>query len=103
LKFYGVTKEALAVWEEKAGISDKLMEFVELQRLLQDAKADYIIEVMRLVTLVRDVSKVLVDLGMPPILEIPWDLHMTGDILEVVDVILKRLQEAYASSHAPWD
>jgi hypothetical protein len=71
LKFYGVTKEALAVWEEKAGISDKLMEFVELQRLLQDAKADYIIEVMRLVTLVRDVSKVLVDLGMPPILEIP--------------------------------
>jgi hypothetical protein len=66
-----VTKEALAVWEEKAGISDKLMEFVELQRLLQDAKADCIIEVMWLVTLVRDVSKVLVDLGMPPILEIP--------------------------------
>jgi hypothetical protein len=42
------------------------MELVELQRLLQDAEADHITEVGRLVILVRDVSKVLVDLAMPP-------------------------------------
>jgi hypothetical protein len=34
---------------------------------------------------------------MPPI---PRDLRMAGDVLEVVDVILQRLQEAYASRHA---
>jgi hypothetical protein len=42
------------------------MELVELQRLLQDPEADHITEAGRLVILVRDVSKVLVDLAMPP-------------------------------------
>jgi hypothetical protein len=77
------------------------MEFIELQRLLQDAEADCIVEAERLVTLVRDMSKVLEDLGMPPILGIPWDPRMANDILEVVDVILEHLQEAYASGHNP--
>jgi hypothetical protein len=44
---------------------EELMEFVELQRLLQDAEANHVTEVGRLAILVRDVSKVLVDLGMP--------------------------------------
>jgi hypothetical protein len=52
---------------------------------------DYVIEVGWLVTLVRDVSKVLADLGLPPILEIPRDPCMAVDILEAVDVILERL------------
>jgi hypothetical protein len=50
---------------------DELMEFTELQRLLQDAEADRVVEAGWLATLVRDVSKVLVNLGMPPIPEIP--------------------------------
>jgi hypothetical protein len=79
------------------------MEFVELQRLLQDIEAECIVEVERLAAVVRNMSKVLEDLGMPPILGIPQDPRMTGDILEVVDVILKCLQEAYASGHDPWD
>jgi hypothetical protein len=53
-------------------------------------------------TLVRDVSKVLKDLGMPPIPGIPRDPCTAGDVLEVVDVILEHLQEAYASDHDPW-
>jgi hypothetical protein len=77
------------------------MEFIEFQRLLQDAEADRIVEAERLVTLVRNVSKVLEDLGMPPILGIPWDPRMANDILEVVDVILEHLHEAYASGHNP--
>jgi hypothetical protein len=48
-------------------------------------------EVGRLAVLMRDVSKALVDLGMPPILGIPWDPHMAGNILEVVGTILERL------------
>jgi hypothetical protein len=50
---------------------DELVEFTELQRLRQDVEADSVIEAGRLATLVRDVSKVLVNLGMPPIPEIP--------------------------------
>jgi hypothetical protein len=64
------------------------MEFVELQRVLQDTVVDHVVEAGRLATLVRDVSKVPADLGMPPIPEIPQDPRMAGDILEVVDVIL---------------
>jgi hypothetical protein len=50
---------------------DELMEFVELRRLLQDIEVNRVIEAVWLVTLVRDVSKVLEDLGMPPIQGIP--------------------------------
>jgi hypothetical protein len=77
--------------------------FDELRRLLQDVEADRVIEAERLATLVRDVSKVLEDLCMPPIPEISQDPRMTDDILEVVNVILECLQEAYTSGHGPWD
>jgi hypothetical protein len=53
--------------------------------------------------LVRDVSKVLQDLGMPIIPEIPQDPCMTSDILEAVDVILEHLKETYDSGHDPWE
>jgi hypothetical protein len=55
------------------------------------------------VTLVSDVSNVLVDLGTTPIPEITWDPHTATDILEVVDVILELLKEAYNFDHEPWD
>jgi hypothetical protein len=42
-------------------------------------------------SLVRDVSKVLEDLGMPPIPGIPWGPLKAGNILEAVDVILECL------------
>jgi hypothetical protein len=50
---------------------------------------------------VRDVSKVLANLGQPPIPEIPRDPCTTNDVLKVVDIILEHLQAAYASSHDP--
>jgi hypothetical protein len=75
------------------------MEFVMLQRLLQKAEVDHVIEVGWLLSLVRDVSKVLWDLGVLPILGIPKDPRMASDIMEVVDVILELMQEAYASGH----
>jgi hypothetical protein len=50
---------------------EKLMEFVELWRLLHDAEVDHIAKAGRLAILVRDVSKVLTDLSMSPILGIP--------------------------------
>jgi hypothetical protein len=78
-----------------------LTEFVELRRLLQDAEADHIIEADQLATLVRDVSKVLEDLGMPPIPEIPREQRTANDVLEIVDVILECLEEAYDSGHDP--
>jgi hypothetical protein len=50
---------------------EELVEVVELWRLLHDAEVDRVIEVRRLAILVRDVSKVQMDLGMLPILGIP--------------------------------
>jgi hypothetical protein len=52
---------------------------------------------------VSDVSKVLQDLGMPPIPEISRDPCTAGDVLEAVDVILEHLKEAYNFDHSPWE
>jgi hypothetical protein len=60
-----------------------------------------IAEVGRLAILVRDVSKVLVDLGMPPIPGITWEPRTTDDVLEAVGTILECMQEAYASGYSP--
>jgi hypothetical protein len=79
------------------------MEFVELWRRLKEAKVERVTEAGRLVILVRDISKVLVDLGMPPILGVPRDPRAADDVLEASDTILERLREAYASGHDPWD
>jgi hypothetical protein len=79
------------------------MELVELGSCLKEAKVERVAEAGWLAVLVRDVSKVLVDLGIPPIPEIPRDPRATSDVLEVVCTSLECLQEAYASSHSPWD
>jgi hypothetical protein len=42
------------------------MEFIEQQKLLKDAEVGQVTEAGRLVTLARDVSKVLVDLACSP-------------------------------------
>jgi hypothetical protein len=64
---------------------------------------EHVAEAGRLVILARDVSKVLVDLGMPPVPGIPQDPCTTGNVLEAVGIILEHLQEAYTSDHGPWD
>jgi hypothetical protein len=62
---------------------------------------DCVIEAEQLAILVTDVSKVLTDLGMSSIPGIPWDPHTIAGILEMVDIILERLLEAYTSDHGP--
>jgi hypothetical protein len=57
----------------------ELMEVGELRRRLKEAEVECIAEAGRLIILVRDVSKVLVDIDMPPIPEIPWDPHTTDE------------------------
>jgi hypothetical protein len=71
---------------------DELMELIELSGLPWDVEVDCVVEVGRLVTLVRDVSKVLEDLGMSPITGIPRDPRTAGDIKGVVDVILDHVK-----------
>jgi hypothetical protein len=82
---------------------DELMEFIELWRFLQDVETDHITEAGRLATFMREVSQVLENLGLPPILRIPQDPCKASDVLRVVDVILECVKEAYDSSHSPWD
>jgi hypothetical protein len=50
---------------------NELMEFIELRWLLQDVKADRVVEASWLAALVGNVSQVLDNLGMPPIPKIP--------------------------------
>jgi hypothetical protein len=57
---------------------------------------DRVAEAERLVILAGDISKDLMDLGMSPIPGIPRDPCAAGDILEVADVILEPLREAYS-------
>jgi hypothetical protein len=64
---------------------------------------EHVIEAGRLAILVGDISKVLVDLGMPPIPGITQDPHTTGDIFDAMGTILECLQEAYTSNHGPFD
>jgi hypothetical protein len=79
------------------------VELVKLQRCLEEAEVERVIEVGRLAILVADISKGLVDLGMCRIQGIPQDRCMASDILELAGTILECLGEAYASGHSPWD
>jgi hypothetical protein len=81
----------------------ELMEFIKLWRCHKEADVKLVTEDGWLVILVKDVSKVLVDLGMSPIHGIPRDPCTTGDVLQVVGTIFEHLREAYSSSHGPWD
>jgi hypothetical protein len=100
--------EATLVEKQSWGLNhqdnrEELMEFVELWRLLKDVEAARVTKAGWLAILVRDVSKVLVDLGMPPIPGIPRDPCITIDILETMGAILEHLREHYPFSHVPWD
>jgi hypothetical protein len=69
-------REAVLTEAQTQGINpwdnhEELIEFIELWRLLHDAMVDCVAKDGRLMMLVRDVSKVLVDLRMPLILGIP--------------------------------
>jgi hypothetical protein len=75
------------------------MEFIKLRRLLQDVEVDRVIEAGRLAILLTDMSKVLVDLSMPPIPVLPRDPCTAGDLLGAIDVMLERLLETYATVH----
>jgi hypothetical protein len=70
---------------------NELMELIKLWRCLKEVEVECIAMVGRLAILVRDISMVLVDLGMLPIPGIPWDLHAANDILEVASTILEHL------------
>jgi hypothetical protein len=77
------------------------MELVALRKHLEEAKLECIAEAGRQGVLVGDISKVLVDLGMPPILGIPQDPSTVNNIVEAVGIVLECLCEAHASGHGP--
>jgi hypothetical protein len=48
------------------------------------------------------VVDVLIDLGLPPIVDIPLLLKIAHDALVMVALVLKHLQEVLDSSASPW-
>jgi hypothetical protein len=98
-------REAVLIEAQSQGLNpwddhEELMEFIKVWKLLHYAKVERIAKAGQLA---RDVLKVLVDLGMPPILGIPQDPHITGDVLEAVGIFSEHLRESYASGHGPLD
>jgi hypothetical protein len=77
------------------------MELVKLRRCLKEAKVVRVADAGQLAFLVGGISKVLVDLGMPPILRIPQDPGMVNDVLEAVGTVLECMREAHAFGHGP--
>jgi hypothetical protein len=66
---------------------DELMELVELQRHLKEAEVECAAEAERLAILVGDISKVMLDLGMPPIAGVPQDPCSADDVLEACHIL----------------
>jgi hypothetical protein len=60
-------------------------------------------EVGQLLQRVMRISIVLVDLGLLPIQDFPQLLKLAREVMSVVNLVLKCLQEALASSTSPWD
>jgi hypothetical protein len=58
---------------------------------LMEPKVACVPKSVRLAVLVRDISKAMVDLGMPLISGIPQDLSRASDILEVAGTVLDCL------------
>jgi hypothetical protein len=71
-------------WEE-------LMELIRLRKHIKDAEVACVTEAEQLEVLVQDISKVLVDLAMPPIRRIPEDPGRASDVLEAVGTVLECL------------
>jgi hypothetical protein len=70
---------------------DELMELIKLSGLLLDAEVDRVIEIGRLATLVRDVSKVLEDLGISLSYPVPRkrerSLHMCVQDVQITRIV----------------
>jgi hypothetical protein len=60
-------------------------------------------EAERLLRQLARVAKVLINLDLPSIEDIPWLPQMAQDALPVVALAVERLQEALDSSVGPWD
>jgi hypothetical protein len=72
---------------------EELMELIGLRRHLGESEVERVAKARQLAVLGGgggDISKVLVDLGMPPILRIPQDLGTVGDVLEAAVTVLER-------------
>jgi hypothetical protein len=80
---------------------EELMDHVKLRRHLKEAEVARIAKAGQLTVLMGGISKVLVELGMPPIPWIPQEPGTAGDILETVGTVLEHLREANASNHGP--
>jgi hypothetical protein len=101
-------QEAILAEELERGLhpTDEQDLSVELEKAC--ARVDRIngecaIEAEQLSWWVMRISIVLVDLGMLPIQDIPQLTKSAREVLLVVELLLKRLQEALASGTNQWD
>jgi hypothetical protein len=71
---------------------------VELRERLGEVEADHVTEAEELASLMTNISKVLMDLGLSPIQGIPQVRNKAREVLKVTGSILERLREVPTSS-----
>jgi hypothetical protein len=82
---------------------DLSMELDKACTYMDRTSSDCAIDAERLSWQVVQVSGILVNLGMLPIQDISQLPKTAWEVLPVINLILKRLQEALASGTNPWD
>jgi hypothetical protein len=100
---YLTLQEAHARGLNPYGNREELTGLIDLQKSMDEAEVARVVEAGQLAILVEDIFRVLMDLGMPPILRILQDSGKASDVLKVVGTILECLREAYASGAGLWD
>jgi hypothetical protein len=78
-----------------------LAELEELRECMVGVEEECGTEAEKLVALVREASKVLMDLGLPPIREIPQVPWKAQEVLKAAGVILECLREPHAFDAGP--
>jgi hypothetical protein len=99
-------KQDLKVWEaalvevKTRGLNpqDNRDLLVELRERLGEVEADHVTEAEELASLMTNISKVLMDLGLSPIQGIPQVRNKAQEVLKVTGSILERLREVPTSS-----
>jgi hypothetical protein len=99
-------KQDLKVWEatlvevKTRGLNpqDNRDLLVELRERLGEVEADHVTEAEELASLMTNISKVLMDLGLSPIQGVPQVRNKAREVLKVTGSILERLREVPTSS-----
>jgi hypothetical protein len=75
----------------------------ELRKRMAGVDEERVVEAEKLAALVTETSRDLMDLGLPPIQEIPQVLRKAWEVLKAARIVLEHLWEVHASGAGHWN